>query len=59
MFSNDFDSLIVCRPGHSRCNDYQNTLEITDEPDYLVALEFDASVGQRFNWDFPLLLVLR
>jgi hypothetical protein len=34
-------------------------LEITDEPDYLVASEFDASVGQRFDQDFPLLLVLR
>jgi fatty acid synthase subunit beta len=45
-----------------RFNDYENTFETTDEPDYLVALETDASVGvlqskKWFDWEnepFPL-----
>lgn len=39
-----------------RFTDYENTFETTDEPDYLVTLETDASVGvlqskEWFNWE--------
>jgi fatty acid synthase subunit alpha, fungi type len=39
-----------------RFSDYQNTFEITEEPDYLVLIESDAAVGvlrskERFDWE--------